>query len=90
MCPCPSRWRREVIAIRKVVNPRTTAEIPVKGFNLAAFGNPLSKSAYMEMMWEISNLRPANIVKVALCALDGYEQWLHYFHQIPGRNPLQE
>ncbi len=62
--------------------------ISVKGFNLAAFGNPLSKSAYVEVVWEISNLQPANIVEVALHALDGYEQWPHYFHQIPGRNPF--
>ncbi len=67
-----------------------TAEIPVEGFNLAGFGNPLSESTYVEVVWEISNLHPANIIEVALHALDGYEQWLHYFHQIPGPNPLQE
>jgi hypothetical protein len=55
----------------EVIDPRSTAKIPIKGFNFAAFCNFLSELFDMEIMREISIREVTVVINFSLRALDG-------------------
>ncbi len=79
---------RSFASKREVVDPRTTAEISIKRFDLAAIGNLLGEFIDAEMIREVPNRESAIAVVliVALRALDGDDKRFHDFHQVAGRD----
>jgi hypothetical protein len=74
----------------KVINPRSTVKIPIKGFDFAAFGNLLSEFLDTEIMREVSVWEVTVVIDFSLCALDGDDKWYNYLQQVAGRDPFQE
>ena len=62
----------------EVVDLRSTAKIPIKGFNFAAFCNFLSELFDTEILWEISIRKVTVIINFSLRALDGDYEWFYY------------
>jgi hypothetical protein len=80
---------RSFASKREVVDPRTTAKISIKRFDLAAIGNLLGEFVDAEMIREVPNRESAIavvVVVVALRALDGNDKRFHDFHQVAGHD----
>jgi hypothetical protein len=79
---------RSFASKHEVVDPRTTAEISIKRFDLAAIGNLLGEFVDAEMIREVPNRESAItvVVVVTLRALNGDDKRFHDFHQVAGRD----
>ncbi len=60
------------------VDPRSTAKIPIKGFDFAAFCNVLSELFDMEILREISIREVTVVIKFSLRAPDSNYEWFYY------------
>jgi hypothetical protein len=74
----------------KVINPRSTAKIPIKGFNFAVFGNLLSKFLNTKIMREVSVWEVTIVIDFSLRALNSDDEWFDFLQQVVGHDPFQE